>query len=108
MTSQKTHSHARPWLELGGISETMENKASGAWRGSIDVVRIVRCYSDAGVLRLREPEPMVHPGVCWIVPVGFGLRISPGRLALRCCRGHLVRGCGAPLVAGNKLGLKFV
>jgi hypothetical protein len=48
---------------------------------------------------------VVHPGLRWILPVGFGLRISPRRLALRSCRGDLVSGCGAPLVAGGKFAL---
>jgi hypothetical protein len=77
----------------------------GACRESTNLVWIVRSHGDAGLLRFREPKPVVHPGVCWILPVGFGLRISPRRLALRRCRGNLVCGCGAPLVAGGKLAL---
>jgi|SRR5580698_6103661 hypothetical protein len=93
------------WLELGRITETIENKAAGAWRESTDLVWIVRCDGDAGVLCVREPKPVVHPGLCWILPVGFGLRISPRRLALRSGRGDLVSGRGAPVVGGNKLPL---
>src|SRR5580704_14004675 len=74
-------------------------------RGSTDVVWFVRRHRDAGVLRLRRPEPMVHPGIRWHMPLGFGLWIPPGRLALRSCGGGLVSRRGAPLVAGDKLKL---
>ena len=48
---------------------------------------------------------MVHFGIWRCVSIGFGLWISPGRLALRGDRSDLV-GCGASaLVAGGKLTL---
>jgi len=46
---------------------------------------------------------MVHSRVRGCVPSGFGLRISPGRVAIRNCRSDLVRGCGTSLVAGGEV-----
>jgi hypothetical protein len=48
---------------------------------------------------------MVHLGIRRCVSIGFGLWISPGRLALRSDRGNLVGRRGAALVAGGKLTL---
>ena len=48
---------------------------------------------------------MVHFGIRRCLSVGFGLRISPGRLALRSDRSYLVGSGGAALVAGGKLTL---
>src|SRR5580704_3193200 len=72
---------------------------------STDVVRIVCRHSHAGVLRLRESKPMVHSGIRRRVSAGFGLWISPRRLALRSGRGNLVAGSGPAMVAGGKLAL---
>lgn len=72
--------------DLGKVSETLENRPVGEPPlESTYMVRIVCRYSHASVLRLRESKPMVYFGVCGRVHLGFGLWISPGRMALRSC-----------------------
>ena len=86
---------------LASLVMTMRFRVSGAISESTDVVRIIRSHSNAGLLRFRKSEPMVHSGIRRCVSVGVRIRISPRRVAIWNCRSDLVRGRGTPLVAGK-------
>lgn len=60
--------------------------------------RIVRRHGDASVLRTRESQPLVHPGVCRSLRARLGLWISSRRMAIRPCGGCLGSRCRPPLV----------
>ena len=53
------------------------------------------------MLRLRESQPLVHPGVQRGLRAGLDLRLPAGRLAVWNCGGYLVAGGAAALVAGG-------
>ena len=55
-------------------------------------VRPVCGDGDAGHLRFGSPQPVVHPGVCVVVPPRVGLRIPARRVALWIGGGDLVDG----------------
>src|SRR6185295_14934843 len=63
---------------------------------------------DAGVLRLREPQPLVHSGVQRSLRAGLDLRFPAGSLAVWDCGGCLVDSSAAALVAGSEGGLTGV
>src|ERR1700704_1043140 len=62
--------------------ESAPKRATVAY-GCAHVIWIIRGNGDAGVLRVREAQPLVRLGVCRRVCARFGLRISSRRLAVR-------------------------
>jgi hypothetical protein len=72
--------------------------------GPADVFWVVCGYRDAGVLRIRGPQPVVCSWLRRCLRFGIDLRISPGRLALRTGGGYLVFRRVATVVAANGLG----
>ena len=60
--------------------------------------RIIRSHGDAGLLRIREAQPLVRIGLCWGVRPGIGLRVSSRGLAIRRGRSDLVHGGSAKMV----------
>ena len=63
---------------------------------------LIAVTSDAGVLRLGESQPLVYAGVCRRLCFGFGVRISPGSLAIWTRRGCVVARRRPALVAGTE------
>jgi hypothetical protein len=78
-------------------------KTSPDIHGPAHAFRVVRGYSDAGVLCARGSQPMVCSWLRRRMRSGVDLRISPGRLALRTGGGYLVFCRVAPVVAANGL-----
>src|SRR5215471_9905570 len=70
-------------------------------------VRIIRSELDARVLCAGEPQRLVYAGLCWLVPIGFGVWISQGRLAVRIRRIHLVD-CGPEKVVAGAGGSRHL
>src|SRR5437773_2352215 len=64
---------------------------TGIWHDAPLRIRPVRRDGDAGNLRVRAEEPLVHPRFCRVLRTRRGLRFSPGRVAIRRARGGLVR-----------------
>lgn len=64
-----------------------------------------RSHGDDGLLCARKAQPVVHFGICWVVRASVGLRVSPGRLAVRGGRGHLVHRGNPAMVGCGKLKL---
>jgi hypothetical protein len=60
-------------------------------------VRAARGHCDAGLLRSRTTQHVVHPGVRRIVRPRFPIRVSSRCMAVRAGRGHLGDGGVAPL-----------
>ena len=58
-------------------------------------------YSDAGVLRIRASQQVVHLGVCRGLFIRVGLWVPPRGLAIRAGRSCLVRRGSAAVVAGR-------
>jgi hypothetical protein len=54
--------------------------------------------SNAGILLVGEAQPLVHPGICWIVSDGFHLRVPSGCMAVWARGMRMVVGCLAALV----------
>lgn len=71
--------------------------------GSFDSLRAVCCNSDAGFLRIGKTEPLVHPGVRWLVRPRFDLRFPSRSLAFWARGGRLVRRRDPTLVGGQAL-----
>ena len=61
--------------------------------------RIIRSHSNAGLLRIREAQPLVHIRLCRGVRPGIGLWVSSRRLAIRRGRSYLVHGGSTKMVA---------
>jgi hypothetical protein len=59
----------------------------------------LRGLGHAGLLRVRRPEPLVHPRICMRVRIGIDLRIPPGSMAIRAGGSDLGDGSFAALVA---------
>jgi hypothetical protein len=59
--------------------------------------RPVRGHGDAGLLRARTTQHMVHPGIRGIVWPRFRLRIPSRRMAVRLGRGNMGASGAAPL-----------
>jgi len=84
------------WLDASG--------ATGLWKedGSAHAFWFVRGDDDAGMLRVRGPQPMVHLGFRWCLCVGISLWVPARRLAIRSDRGYLVA-CCSPAVARKEV-----
>jgi hypothetical protein len=65
---------------------------------SIDAVWLVCRGLDAGYLRIRKAQPLVHILICRFLCVGFHLRLPARRMAVWPCRSSMVRRGGPPLV----------
>ncbi len=61
-------------------------------------LRIVRGDRNAGDIRLRRSQRVVHSRLCCRVRFGFGVRVCSGRVAIRRRRGRLGLGRTASLV----------
>src|SRR5580704_7562702 len=63
-------------------------------------IRLVCGNRDAGLLRLRRSEPMVHPCLCRSLLARLRLRLLAGSVAVRISRGRVVCGRDTALGAG--------
>jgi hypothetical protein len=61
---------------------------------------------DAGLLRARSAQPVVHPGLRRSLRARLRLRFSAGSVAVRIGRGCLVRGCDTAL--GSRVPVKMI
>lgn len=66
-------------------------------------LRLVCSYGDAGLLRSRSAEPLVHPRLRGSVRARFGLRFSARSVAFRIGRGGLVCGRVTALDEGRRV-----
>jgi hypothetical protein len=103
----------KAWLERSWIPASSWHLAGGrgraaAWRcrkppmyvlinGRSYGLRPVCGGGDAGLLRPREAQRVVHPGFRRLLWSRFSLRVSSRRLAVRLGRSHLGAGGPAPL-----------
>lgn len=79
-------------------SQSCYFKTSPDIHGPAHAFRVVRGYLDAGVLCARGSESVVCSWLRRRMRFRIGLRISPGRLALRARGGYLVSCRGTALV----------
>ena len=69
-------------------------------------IRLVCGDRDAGLLRLRRAEPMVHPGLCRSLLARLRLRLLAGSVAVRVSRGRVV--CGRDTALGAGLAFQVI
>jgi hypothetical protein len=67
--------------------------------GSANYLRLVRCDRDVSVLRARESQPLVHPGLRFLLRFGVWVRIPTRRMAVWLGRSGLGGGRRAEMVA---------